>query len=215
MGAIKNIKALHGLISMADLEKLERGALLHFRYSNITFKIIDVAGTNITIRTEQGKSSSGNYATTQVLIERTKELFSNVIKLPIIVHPVVYSYPASDIVDSKWLNEHMLRYGIKVNTIAKDTGIEKSNISAWVNGLRPMSKTVKEMLYMRMATYGLNHFAKSIKNAQFTGTIMQIKKVFNISIIESMVKSSIPSNYTYRISEDDWHYNIIIELKNN
>jgi hypothetical protein len=215
MATIKNIKALKGIVKDTDLEKLEQGALLHQKYSNITFKIIEIAISNIIIRTEQGKTASENYASSKVLIERTKELFAKYLNCPIHVHPIPYSYPANDIVTPKWLSDHMNQYGIKVNDLVKDTGIEKSNISAWINGLRPMSKIVKDMFYTRFSVYGLNYIVNDIKTTNYIPPYYTIKKVFDKEIIELIIGSVLKKpNFSFEITENDWDFVIKITKGN-
>jgi DNA-binding Xre family transcriptional regulator len=41
----------------------------------------------------------------------------------------------------------MLKKGVKFNDLVTDTGLDKTNISAWVNGKRDMSQIVKAMFY--------------------------------------------------------------------
>lgn len=160
MNTIKNLHKIEHLLTDADIIKLEAGATLHKRHSNIHFKIesINVIKTvlgpldEINIGVTQDKSSSENYADIKILVDRTKELFQPFLpKYKINVHPKPYSLPDVNIVTDKWVNEQMLHHGIKVKNIAADTGIDRTNISAWINGTRDMSQIVKAMFYYYFA----------------------------------------------------------------
>jgi hypothetical protein len=73
MSTIINLFKLNGMVPAADIEKLEAGAALHKRHSNIVFKIISVDNVKIDIRAKQGRHLSENYADKAVLVQRTKE----------------------------------------------------------------------------------------------------------------------------------------------
>lgn len=45
------------------------------------------------------------------------------------------------------LQADVKKHGLKLKTIAIETGVGASNISAWVTGLRPMTKAVKAMFF--------------------------------------------------------------------
>lgn len=148
MNTIKNLHKIADIISPDKLMELDKAANLHLRHSNIEFKIIGVSGNVVTLRTSQGKHISENYATEAVLVTRTKELFERYIPgyVPLI-HPVTYKLSAVEIVTPKWIAEKMLKQSLKIKTIQADTGIDKTNLSAWINGVRPMSQPVKAMFY--------------------------------------------------------------------
>jgi hypothetical protein len=146
MNTIKNIHLLE--LSDKDRDKLEAGAALHRKMSNITFKILEVNEKAIVIRAVQGKHLSENYADKKTLVARTRELFE-----PFLpgkkIHPQVITFepnPVSEI-DALWVKKNMEDLGIRVTDIVNDTGVDKTNISAWANGTRPMSQPVKAMFF--------------------------------------------------------------------
>ena len=155
MEAIKNIEKLGMNLSEVDKAKLTIGALLHKKNSNISFKVVDVDFGNYpagvmkaTIKTEQGKSLSENYATKESLIDLTRDMFGKFLGKAIIhVQPVTYSPAIIEVVDPEWIKEKMLKKGVRIKDIVTDTGIDKTNLSAWINGIRPMSQPVKAMFY--------------------------------------------------------------------
>ncbi|RQO74254.1 hypothetical protein DBR43_02320 [Pedobacter sp. KBW06] len=170
MNTIKNIHKIDQLISARDLAKLEEGAKLHLRHSNISFKIMGISANGLFIKTEQGKHLSENYADEHRLIELTKDLFikpkytldfdpgdilnepGEIDRAKIMVHAYPYVVSPIDKVDSKWVNEQMLKTGTKAKDIAAETGIEKTNISPWINDKKPMSQIVKAMFYYYFAS---------------------------------------------------------------
>lgn len=145
MTVVKNIHKLG--LSDQDRGTLEAGALLHQRYSNITFKVISADEKELKVQTVQGKHLSENYADVKTLVARTKELFSKFFSGKIHVHPNVYVENQISLIDGDWVRNRMESLGVKVVDIQKDTGISKANISAWAGGLRPMSQPVKAMFY--------------------------------------------------------------------
>jgi hypothetical protein len=145
---IKNIHKIAHLLSESDIVKIEKGAALHKRHSSITFKVLTVDDSTITISVIQGKSNSEIYLNAKELIQRAKDLFSKFLpghKLNI--GPIVYTPNPISLIDSKWLNSKMLEHGVRAKDIVNDTGIDKTNVSAWVNDLRPMGQPIKAMFY--------------------------------------------------------------------
>lgn len=144
------IKNLHLLDSFPEetLSKMEHAALQHHRYSNITFKIISKGNDGINIEIRQGKSPSENYFNAKRLVEITKETFGPLladIKLKVGTQP--YTPPVVDVVDPDWINKEMFQTGTKLKDIAKDTGIDYTNLSAMVNGKREISQVMKALFY--------------------------------------------------------------------
>jgi hypothetical protein len=146
MNTIKFIDRLD--LPEKDRVKLEAGAALHRKMSNITFKILEVTDKAIIIRVTQGKHLSGNYADKKTLVDRTRELFGKFFPDKKI-HPQAIPYVANPIteIDGEWVKEKMEELDIGVNDVVKDTGVDKTNISAWANSTRPMSQPVKAMFY--------------------------------------------------------------------
>lgn len=145
---IKHLEKLAGRVDSAGLAKLEAGARLYLRHSNISFQVISSDANGLMIRTTQDKHLSGDYADEVKLIELTRNLFSVLPGKPVIaVQPLIYTPVLVDVVDAKWIQERMEKYHIQIEDILADTGIEKSSLSAWVNGTRLMTQPVKAMFY--------------------------------------------------------------------
>lgn len=144
MGTIKNIEALG--LSEPDTAKLQAGAAQHLRFSRIAFKVLGREGDTWAIRTTQDKSPASNYAPLKELVSITKAMFEPTIG-PVHVKAIAYHEPAPNAVTPEWLQNKMTTTGCKVKDLVTDTGIDKANISAWINGVRPMSQPVKAMFY--------------------------------------------------------------------
>ena len=146
---IKNLKVLARSLKPEQINRLEAGANLHKRHANIEFKILKYANHKISIEVAQEKHLAKNYADMKTLIERTKQLFQTTLpaNTEIIVHAIPYTeHPISNI-DAGWLDKQMTDKHINLKDIVEDTGLDKSNISAWRNDKRPMSQIVKTMFY--------------------------------------------------------------------
>ncbi len=146
---VKNIHLLN--LTNGDRESLEFGAKLHKRHSGLTFKIVSATEERTTIRAVQNKNASEKYLDKNSLIEKTRTFFnsfSDKVKFEnIIVHPVPYEDHAINIITPDYLKKELQKRGIRIKDVQIATGLETSSISAWVNGVRPMSNIVKAMFY--------------------------------------------------------------------
>lgn len=138
-------------LSETAKERLEAGAKLMKRYANITFKVVSYDNDELILKVKQGKNYTEKYATKNELIEKAKDLFSEFSNefnpKKITVGAVPYTFPKSDQITPEYLKKEIQRLKIRIKDIHEDTGIEVSNLSAWVNGIRPMSNIVKNMFY--------------------------------------------------------------------
>ncbi|SDF41448.1 hypothetical protein SAMN04487996_110239 [Dyadobacter soli] len=145
---IKNIHLIKDLTTEENIKKLEIGALQHRKFARITFKVISVIGKVMQIHTVQTKSPHENHADEDRLILRTKELFLHFFPdYEIQVTATPYQANPTEKVTPEYIREAMNSYDIKVKDIVDETGIDKSNVSAWVNGTRSMSQPVRAMFY--------------------------------------------------------------------
>jgi len=149
MSTILNIEKLQDIIDETAMARLEAGALVHKKQSNIEFNIVTVEGNVLAVATEQGKTSSGKYANLKTLIKRTHEVFDNFLppSFKLEVQPTEYLESPAATVTPDWINKKMLEKEIRIKQIAFDTGIDRSDLSAWINGQRAMGQIVKAMFY--------------------------------------------------------------------
>jgi hypothetical protein len=135
----------------ADIfEKLEHGALQHRKFARITFKVIFATDDKITLEVRQDKSPAENYLDAQDLYQRAHDLFLPHLKplgFKLNINTIPYTDSVVEIVTPEWIQRRMKRFGIKTKDLVKDTGVDKTNLSVWINGARPMSQAVKAMFY--------------------------------------------------------------------
>jgi len=150
--SIQNIESLASLLNAVELSSLKKAAERHSQQSNMVFNILSVDGNVIQVETGQGETASGKYATQQVLLKRTEELFKKRLanfKLQITANAVVPS--PTDVVNVSWIDKKMQEKGLRIKQIAFETGIERESISDWVTGKKAMGKTVKAMFYFYLS----------------------------------------------------------------
>lgn len=148
MNVIKNRRLIESLLSKDQLDRLELGAAMHKRHSRIHFKVVEVGENHLSVQTEQTKSPAKNYLSAKELEERTKSLFGSFFPAKEIwVLSNEYVPPTVDDVTPTWLQTKMRDKGINQSAIVRATGIDKTNISAWLSGSRPMTQPVKAMFY--------------------------------------------------------------------
>jgi hypothetical protein len=149
MSNIINIEKLQDIIDETAMAKLDTGAAVHKKQSNIEFNIISVEDKVLTVATEQGKTGSGKYANLKMLIKRTHEVFDNFLpsSYKLEVQPTEYQESPAATVTPNWISKKMLEKEVRIKQIAFDTGIDRTDLTAWINGVKPMSQIVKAMFY--------------------------------------------------------------------
>ena len=146
MNTIKNIH----YVDIADdlLPHLDKAAGVYAANANITFKILTYNDSDSIVEVRQGKNQRAKYQDTKGLIQRGKELFIKFFSdHSIHIHPKMYSLPKIDVVDSQWIQDNMNANRVSLKSIEQLAGIDTSNLSAYVHGLRPVSQPVKTMFF--------------------------------------------------------------------
>lgn len=150
--SIQNIHYLNPHLSIEQITALEKAAERHSQQFNMDFKILSVDGHVIQVETGQGETASGKYATRQMLVKRTEELFEK--RLPgfeIQVTANAALPSPTDVVNVSWIDKKMQQKGLRIKQIAFETGIDRESISDWVTGKKAMGKTVKAMFYFYLS----------------------------------------------------------------
>lgn len=148
MSTIQSIEQLEQHLNAEQIAKLEKGAERHNEQSNISFKILSVQDKTIEVAAVQAETPSGKYASETTLRKRTEDLFKKVLpayKINVSTETFLPS-PAS-VVNPAWIDKKMREKGVRIKTIAFETGIDRESISEWVTGKRSMSQIVKAMFY--------------------------------------------------------------------
>lgn len=143
---IKNEHLLN--LPQGELETLRTRAELHRRYSSIEFKVISCKDDTLTLRVVQDKSHAGNYFDAKRLVEIAKETFGGLGDWKRInAGPIPYNPPAPDAVTPEWIQERMQLHGLKPKAVSDETGIDRNTITAYKNGLKPLSGVVRAFWY--------------------------------------------------------------------
>ncbi len=143
---IKNEHLLH--LEPDNLETLRNRAELHRRFSNIEFKIISSTDDTLTLRVVQGKSHAENYFDRKRLIDIARKTFEDIGSWSTInAGPIPYNPPGPDVVTPEWIQEHMTLHGLKPKAVSDETGIDRNTITAYKNGLKPLSGVVRAFWY--------------------------------------------------------------------
>lgn len=138
-------------LSETEKERLEYGAKLMKRHANITFAVVSYENEHLILKVKQGKNYTDEYDDKNKLIEKAKKLFTEFSTdfrpQKITIGAVPYAYPKSEIITPEYLKKELQKKKLRIKDIQIDTGLETSNLSAWINGIRPMSNIVKNMFY--------------------------------------------------------------------
>ncbi|MAO65063.1 MAG: hypothetical protein CL666_08685 [Balneola sp.] len=149
MSTLKNIHYLN--LSEQDKKNLDKSAGMYAANANITFKVLKVDDDELVIEVRQGKNASDKYQNTSGLVDRGKKLFSHFYPdHDIHIRPKPYQRPPADNVTPEWIQKRMNDRKISLKQIEGTTSIDKTNLSAWINGKRPMSQPVKAMFYFML-----------------------------------------------------------------
>jgi hypothetical protein len=152
MNKLKNLHLLEGIVKPSDLNKMEHAADMHHRYSNITFKIVEVNDKIVRLQAAQGKSAAENYADKKRLIEIVNETFGRFFSdRKILVNPIPYKEPEVNQVNPEWINKMMLGSGVKLKEITEETGLNYSYLSSLINGNEPISQVTKAFFWYYFA----------------------------------------------------------------
>lgn len=143
---VKNVEALG--LSPEALATLETRAALHRRYSNITFKVLEVTPHSVVLAVRQGRSHAGVYFDVKRLIEILRETFGDLLAgRRIEQRPYTYKPAPPDVVTPDWLRERHAASGKQIQEIAAELGVDRNSVSAYVGGKKPLSGVVRAMFY--------------------------------------------------------------------
>jgi hypothetical protein len=213
MKAILNIHKLKNLLPLEDIARLEANALDIKRISNISFKVEAANELKIYIQTTQGKNlKNRNITDDETLVELTKDLVQPFFPTKIIiVQASPFLKPVVDVVTPEWITDSMYKYKIKIKDLTGDTGIDKSNFSAWINGIRPMSHIVKAMIFNIIKIYALRDFANWLSKDNLSA--FSIKKYFDEELIKMLLyNNKNVDKYNVKFTEQGSDYIITLSL---
>lgn len=165
MNVIKNLALV--TLPEKELALLEHGALQYRRYSNIQFKVLQVNGKEMWIKVYQDRHLSENYISEEDLKDRAKELFGRFLPdYTIHAYAIPYAPHPINQITEEWILDQFSKKPMSVKDLVEATGIDNTNLSAWINGKRPMSQPVKAMFYyLIVARNAISHLKKEEREA--------------------------------------------------
>ncbi|MFA6084236.1 hypothetical protein [Mucilaginibacter sp.] len=152
MSTILQIEKLSKVYSEEEIKRIDEAVREWNTSDRIEFKIqstvISGVFKSVAVRVSQPFNESGIYLDRATLISKTEAIFKPFLygrMLYVDAHP--YKPVIIDIVTPEWLEKRMVERGVRVKDIAIDTGIDRTSLSGWISGLRPMSQPVRAMFY--------------------------------------------------------------------
>lgn len=153
-----SINVLKNFVSKVQYKDLQDKVDFHSKFSSIDFDIIRINDESVLIRTTQDKSFTGVYFDNKRLYEITIETFKEILEpRQVQAHTFPQLVSPCDKITSEFVMATMGRFKIKNKEFETAFGVHKTTISAWANGLRPMSKPVKAMFYYYFICKGYIH----------------------------------------------------------
>ncbi len=127
---------------------LEQRAELHLRYSSIEFKVLECTPDRLVVRIVQYKSHAGNYFDQKRMVEIVRETFGDLgYWTEVLARPIPYVPSPPEIVTPEWIKKKMADRGLKVKQMSHDLGVDANTLSAYKNGVKPLSGVVRAMFY--------------------------------------------------------------------
>jgi hypothetical protein len=138
-----------GLMDQRKLAMVDEAGRSYKQFANIEFKIISANEKEIVMQVKQGKNASGHHFDKKRLNEIVHETFDPVFP-GIKIHAreiIPYEEPAFAVVTPEWVEKKMTALKIGHKDIIADLRIDKSNVSNYLNGDKPMSDATRSLLY--------------------------------------------------------------------
>lgn len=148
MSVIVNAHKLSSILTTDEIKKLEHVASAYKKGLNILFKIIVVDSDEIYIEVKKGKNINGEVVEDEALIKLTDDLFHPYFTgKTIISHVAQYLIPPVEFVNASWIRKQMKFTGTQLKDLVNDSGLNKSYLSAIINGRKPLSQINKSFFY--------------------------------------------------------------------
>lgn len=128
---------------------LDKKVEIQSRFAAITFKVMKQDDREIILQVKQDQSFHQNQFDDKRLREITHETFDEFLQPGQKLHVSIKAKQTApcDVVTAAWIQQKQLDLGIKNKDIVRDTGIDKTTVSAYVGGLKPLSGVVKALFY--------------------------------------------------------------------
>lgn len=155
---MKNIELLP--ISPDAQKRISEFAAQYRKMSRIYIEVVSFNGQRLIVRAEQKEAVNDKILTKKELTERVREMFMNEVPDDWKLTVSAVNFDRRDIaaVDDEWLRRNMERLNLKAKDIISYTGIDKSTLSLYMSGDRPMSKLAKAAFYYFFKYYEMTNF---------------------------------------------------------
>lgn len=150
---ILNEHLLQAYVHPEHLATLRARAEQHRRHASIEFKVLECSESTLVVRVVQERSHAGNYFDQKRLVEIVRETFSELGPWTTVrARPIPYAPAPPDVVTPDWIKAQMEARGLKNKEVAQDMGIDANSVSAFKNGLKPLSGVVKAAFFYYFET---------------------------------------------------------------
>lgn len=155
---MKNIELLP--IPSDAQKRLSEFAAQYRKMARIFVEIVSFNGGRLIVRVEQKEAVNDKILTKKELTERVREMFAGEIPIDwkLTVSAVNFDRRDIDAVNAEWINTNMERLGLKAKDISSHTALDKSSVSLYLSGERPMSKLAKAAFYYFIKYYEMSNF---------------------------------------------------------
>lgn len=155
---MKNIELLP--IAADAQKRLSEFAIQYRKMARIFVEIVSFNGQRLIARVEQKEAVNDKILTKKELTERVREMFAGEIPADwkLTVSAVNYDRRDIDAVNAEWINNNMERLGLKAKDISSHTGLDKSSVSLYLSGVRPLTKLAKAAFYYFLKYYEMSNF---------------------------------------------------------
>ncbi|WP_342327611.1 hypothetical protein [Pedobacter sp. FW305-3-2-15-E-R2A2] len=185
MEIIRNLDKLSDVLTPDAIVRVQNEASNYLKQDNLFFTVLSYEQEGLTVKVEQDRPLTEKIYTFDELVFIAKDLFGRYIINEVFAHPHPYVESPAEVVNGKWVQLHMNHYEIRLKNVAFQTGIDKTNLSAWINEKRPMSRIVKAMFFNFFKVYAINDLVTNL-SGEYKG-YYYIKKYFGIELVERLV----------------------------
>ena len=145
-------------------KRLMEFASQYRRMARIFVEIISFNGSRLIVRVEQKEAVNGIALSKIELTQRVREMFTGEIPPDWKLTISAVNFDRRDIaaVNGVWVSRNAERLGLKAKDLVAHTGIDKSSVSLYLSGEKPLSKLAKVAFYYFFKYYEMSNFDKPV-----------------------------------------------------
>jgi len=147
-------------LSAEKKKRLNTFATLYKKNAHIEIEVVSFDNERLIVRAEQKDLVNGKQLSKKELSDRVREMFRGEIpdEWKLTVSAVDFDRKDIDSVNTTWINEKMLKLGLKNKTVSSHTGIDKCTLSSIMNGDKELTKWHKVAFYYFFKYYEVAQF---------------------------------------------------------